>query len=192
LEGARVLAVSNKVMASLSAQGNPPEVMGVFRQRIGEGMPFPDPCDVWVGLDRIRDPGNLGTIIRTADAVNAAGIILIGQCCDPWSSECVRATMGSIFAVPLVQVNEAGAIEGAQRWPGEIVATRMEGEEDYRRSYRGPVLLLMGSEGHGLSPALASCAGISVRIPMTGGSESLNVAIATALMLYEIRRSEPA
>jgi TrmH family RNA methyltransferase len=192
LDGLRILIVSDRVMASLSNQANPPDVIGVFRQRMAEDMPVPMRSDVWVGLDTIRDPGNLGTIIRTADAVGAAGVILIGQACDPWSPECVRATMGSIFAMPLVKMSEEGFAQAAASWPGEIVATRMAAGEDYRRSYRRPVLLLMGSEGPGLAPALARLAGTSVRIPMPGGAESLNVAIATALMLYEIRKADLA
>jgi RNA methyltransferase, TrmH family len=189
-EGMRVLAVSEKVMASLSAQANPPEAIGVFSQRMGETLPEPAPRDVWVVLDNIRDPGNLGTIIRTVDAVGASGVILIGQACDPWSSECVRATMGSIFAVPLVRMHAAAFAKIAESWPGEIVAAQMEAGADYRRTYRGPVMLLMGSEGSGLSPALSGLANVGARIPMPGGAQSLNVATATALMLYEIRRPE--
>src|SRR5205823_4177802 len=105
-----------------------------------------------------------------------------------FSPECVRGTMGSIFAVPLVKTSEDGLARAAERWRGEIVATKMDGSEDYRRSYRLPVLLLMGSEGQGLSPRLAELASVAVRIPMPGGTESLNVAVAAALMLYEIRR----
>jgi RNA methyltransferase, TrmH family len=190
-EGAKIL-VSDKVMAGLSAQANPPEIIGVYRQRMGEEMPLPGPKDVWLALDRIRDPGNLGTIIRTADAAGAQGVILVGESCDPWSPECVRATMGSIFAVPLVGVDEDWFARDAREWPGEIVATRMEAVADYRRAYRAPVLLLMGSEAHGLSPALAGLASVSVCIPMPGGTESLNVATAAALMLYEIRRKDLA
>src|SRR5437868_11117110 len=192
VEGAKILIVSDKVMASLSAQANPPEVIGVLRQRIIEEMPLPALTDLWLALDTIRDPGNLGTIIRTVDAAGGTGVVLIGQSCDPLSTECVRATMGSIFAVPLVRMSEDKFLHAAVGWPGEIVATRMEAREDYRRPYRAPVLLLMGSEGQGLSPRVAGLANISVRIPMPGGTESLNVATAAALMLYEIRRAKLA
>ena len=101
---AAVAVVPQTVMASLSRQANPLDIIGVFRQRIRDEMPLPAAGDVWVGLDTMRDPGNLGTIIRTADAIGAAGVVLIGQSCDPWSPESVRATMGSIFAVPLIAV----------------------------------------------------------------------------------------
>lgn len=182
------LAVSGAAMAAMSRQGNPPDVIGVFETRLTALPSAPAAGDVWIGLEDIRDPGNLGTIIRTAEAAGAAGIILIGQCCDPFSPECVRATTGSIFAVPpaTASADEIGALG----WPGEIVATAMAAREDYRRIYRGPVLLLMGSESGGLSPALLERATAKVRIPMAGGTESLNVAMAAGLMVYEIRRAE--
>jgi TrmH family RNA methyltransferase len=189
-EARHVLQVSEKVMASLSAQANPPELIGIFEQRIDERFPLPASGDLWVALDTIRDPGNLGTIIRTADATAVAGIILIGQHCDPWSPECVRATMGSIFAVPLLTMEEAVFARGAAAWPGDIIATETAARTDYRRDYRNPVLLLLGSEASGLSPALSALATERVRIPMAGGAESLNIASAAAVMLYEIRRAD--
>jgi RNA methyltransferase, TrmH family len=186
---AQAMAVTEKVMASLSAQGNPPDAIGVFRQRVSTEAPAISAQDLWVALDAIRDPGNLGTILRTVEAAGASGVILLGASCDPFSPECVRASTGSIFAVPLVRLTEDAFARAAEGWTGEVVATSMTGARDFRRTYRPPVLLLMGSEGRGLSPALAAFASTSVRIPMASGTESLNVAIATALMLYEIRRT---
>ncbi|CAN5528848.1 RNA methyltransferase [soil metagenome] len=179
------MTVSDAVMAHMSRQANSHGHIAVFTRRLLHQMPQPAEDDVWIGLEEIRDPGNLGTIIRTADAAGAAGVVLIGECCDPFSPECVRATTGSIFAIPLISAEDAFPPAG---WPGDIVATAMDAPTDFRRSYRLPALLLMGSEGGGLSPALKACATVSVRIPMTGGAESLNVAIATGIMLYEIRR----
>ncbi|MFL5259136.1 MAG: TrmH family RNA methyltransferase [Hyphomicrobiales bacterium] len=183
------MTITEKVMTSLSVQGNPPDAIGVFRQRVATEAPAFSAQDLWVALDAIRDPGNLGTILRTAEAAGASGVILLGASCDPFSPECVRASTGSIFAVPLVRLTEDGFARAAEGWTGEVVATSMTGAHDFRRTYRPPVLLLMGSEGRGLSPALAAFASTSVRIPMASGTESLNVAIATALMLYEIRRT---
>jgi TrmH family RNA methyltransferase len=187
---AQAVAVTEKVMASLSAQGNPPDVIGVFQARLPAELPQVSPRDVWVALDTIRDPGNLGTILRTVDAAGATGAILLGASCDPFSPDCVRASMGSIFAVPLVRSSEDAFVRTAQGWTGEIIATSAAASRDFRQAYRRPVLLLMGSEGQGLSPRLAGMASRIVRIPMAAGPESLNVAIATALMLYEIRRTD--
>ena len=180
------LAVTEAVMAGISRQANPPDHVAVFTRKLADTLPAPAKDDIWIALEDIRDPGNLGTIIRTADAAGAAGVVLIGECCDPYSPECVRATTGSIFAVPLVALDRGEF--PARSWPGDIVATAMDGEHDFRRRYRRPTLLLMGSEGGGLSPALRGCATVAVRIPMVGAAESLNVAIATGILLYEIRR----
>ena len=102
------ILVKDAVMAAISRQANPPDHVAVFTRRLPNTMPQPAPDDIWIGLEDIRDPGNLGTIIRTADAAGAAGVVLIGECCDPYSPECVRATTGSIFAVPLVSAERAG------------------------------------------------------------------------------------
>jgi RNA methyltransferase, TrmH family len=115
--------------------------------------------------------------------------VLTGQHCDPWSSETVRATMGSIFALPLARMDLDAAAALCRSWPGEIVATAMAGTEDFRRAYRAPTLLMLGSEGTGLSPALATLAHATVRIPMADGPESLNVAMAAAVMTYRILHS---
>ena len=181
------LLASEPVMRAVSRQENASSAVGVFRI---PPPPAAGQAGLWLVLEGIRDPGNLGTIIRTADTVAAAGIILTGPCCDPWSPDSARATMGSIFAVPLLHMETPALVSFARTWPGEIVATAMDGAEDYRRNYAAPSLLLMGSEGNGLSAELAALAHVAVRIPMAGPVESLNVAIATALLLYEIKRED--
>jgi TrmH family RNA methyltransferase len=142
-----------------------------------------------VALEAIRDPGNLGTIIRTADAVGASGVTLVGSSCDPYSREAVRASMGSIFNVPLVRLSQESFLALAAAWKGDVVGTHLSGREDFRAvPYRAPALLAMGSEGPGLSPELAGACSRLVKIPMAGRLDSLNLAVATALMLYEIRK----
>ncbi len=179
---AALLRVDDKVMAAVSSQRNPPPTIGVFHQRWSNDVRREG---VWVALENMRDPGNLGTIIRTADAAGAAGVILVGQSCDPWGPDCVRATMGSIFGVSLVKMNLEAFLALCRNWPGDVVGTHLRAVEGYRRSYKSPTLFVMGSEGEGLSEAAAAACSKLVRIPMTGGAESLNVATATALMLYE-------
>ena len=108
---ARPILVTEKVMEGLSGQNNPHNVIATFGQRyVGEVTPH----GVWVALEDMRDPGNLGTIIRTADAVAASGVILVGQSCDPYSGDCVRATTGSIFGVPLVRMETGAFIASVQ------------------------------------------------------------------------------
>lgn len=188
--GAEILEVSEAVLGKVSSKDNPQSMLAVFPQA-WQSPPEAgalSPEAVWVGLEEIRDPGNLGTIIRTADAVGAAGIVLIGTCCDPYAREAVRASMGSIFAVPLVRIDREGFLEWRRNWPGEVVGTHLSAKEDFRAiSYRDPTLLLMGSEGPGLSDALAAACDRLVKIPMAGQLDSLNLAVATALTLYQIR-----
>jgi len=191
--GAECLQVSQAVLGKLAAKDNPQTMLAVFEQR-WEGLPAPPAAEsahLWVVLEGVRDPGNLGTIIRTADAVGASGIVLIGASVDPYSREAVRATMGSIFSVPLVRATQEDGLKWIARWPGDVVGTRLDAKEDFRATtYRQPSLLLMGSEGPGLSSELSAACNRLVKIPMAGRLDSLNLAVATALMLYEMRKEQ--
>ena len=151
--GGSVIAVSAAVLEKISRRDNPQTVLGVFEQRLTPVDAIrPARDDVWVALEAVRDPGNLGTIVRTADAVGAKGVILVGNTVDPFSVEAVRATMGSIFAVPLARAAIAEFARLARRWPGPVVGTHLSGKADYRAvDYRGPVLLVMGGEQAGLT-----------------------------------------
>ena len=175
------IIVSEKLMGEISAQNNPHDVLATFKQRL---QPHPNKDGLWLALEDIRDPGNLGTIIRTVDAADAAGIILVGDCCDPYSPECVRASTGSIFAVPLTRMPQDSFVGFLNSWPGETVGTVMSAKANYKRSYEQPTLIVMGSESRGLSKTVSATCNTLVSIPMREGVESLNVATATAIMLY--------
>lgn len=189
--GGLVLEVSEKVLSAITRRDNPQMVVGVFAQRwtaLKDVRPKGD--DVWVALDRVRDPGNLGTIIRTADAVGAKGVILVGETTDPFSVETVRATMGSVFAVPVAKTDAAGFLQWRKGFPGLVVGTHLKGAVDYRTIDYGarPVLLMMGNEQQGLPDELAAACDRLLRIPQAGRADSLNLAVATGVALYEIRR----
>jgi TrmH family RNA methyltransferase len=127
--------------------------------------------------------------MRSLDAVGGSGLIIIGQGCDPYSREAVRASMGSIFNVPVVRLEPPAFLAWRDGWPGEVVGTHLEAREDFRQAgYRGPQLLVMGSEGPGLSGELVRACTRLVKIPMAGRLDSLNLAVASALMLYEMRK----
>ncbi len=189
--GGLVLEVSEKVLASVTHRDNPQMVVGIFKPRWQNLADIrPGPSETWVALDRVRDPGNLGTIIRTADAAGASGVILIGETTDPFALETVRATMGSVFSLPVAR----GTVQEFLKWQKtsgtNVVATHLKGAIDYRTAdYKArPVVLLMGNEQAGLPDELAEAAGIKVRIPQQGKADSLNLAVATAVMLFEARR----
>ena len=178
--------VSEAVLGKISRRNNPQAVLGVFEQAFTplENLdPAAAPC--WVALEAVRDPGNLGTIIRTADAAGCGAVILVGICCDPYSVEAVRATMGSIFAVPLAKASVEGFLEWVERWPGSVVGAHLEATTDFRAArYERPVLVVMGNEQAGLTDEVARACAVTVKIPMRGRADSLNLAVATGVMIY--------
>lgn len=187
----RASRVTNDLMATMSPMRNPPQIMALLKQQHADLPPAANLTapDTWLVLEDIRDPGNLGTIIRTADAAGAKGIILVGLCTDPYSPEAVRASTGSIFAVPVAPTTTDDFAQWAKAWPGLILGSAASGAVDYRETTdRHPVLLLIGSESNGLSARLSGLCHTLARIPMSGTAESLNAATATALLLYEVRR----
>jgi RNA methyltransferase, TrmH family len=192
--GGEVVAVSEAVLAKIARRDNPQAVLGVFAQRLTAPADIrPGDDAVYVALEAVRDPGNLGTIIRTADAVGAAGVILVGDTVDPFSVEAVRATMGSVFHVPLTRASPPEFAALRDRWPGLVVGTHLNSATDYRAiAYRRPVLLVMGGEQAGLSPELAAACNVLARIPMAGRADSLNLAVATGVMLFEMMRDRLA
>ena len=186
--GAEVLEVSEAVLQKLAAKDNPQAMLATFAQRWASP---PDPARlaadaVWLALEEVRDPGNLGTIIRTVEAVGAAGVILIGACCDPYARECVRATMGSIFGVPLVRMERPAFLAWRAGWPGEVVGTPRRARGLPRALLPRPRPAAHGERGAGLSQPLAEACTRLVKIPMAGDIDSLNLAVA-ALTLYQIR-----
>jgi TrmH family RNA methyltransferase len=183
---AETLEVSADILAKISHRDNPQTVLGVFEQVFSPLAAFdPTAAERWVVLEAVRDPGNLGTIIRTADAAGCGGVILVGDCCDPYSVEAVRATMGSIFAVPIAKAAPADFLAWRDRWPGSVVGTHLGAQTDFRAApYRAPVLILMGSEQSGLTAELAAACDVTVKIPMLGRADSLNLSVATGIMIY--------
>jgi TrmH family RNA methyltransferase len=189
--GGLVLEVSEKVLSSVTRRDNPQMVVGIFEQRWQRLDGLALAADqTFVALDRVRDPGNLGTIIRTADAAGASGVVLVGDCTDPFSIETVRATMGSVFAVPLYRASVPEFLAWSRASGGQVVATHLAGAVDYRTiNYKAkPTILLMGNEQSGLPDELARAADRLARIPQQGRADSLNLAIASAVMLFEARR----
>lgn len=181
-----VIEVTQDILAKVSRRDNPQAVVAVFAQvftPLTHLDPAAAPC--FVALHRVRDPGNLGTIVRTADAAGCGAVILVGDCCDPFSVEAVRATMGSIFAVPIVKATEAEFAGWRSSWPGSVVGTLLSADVDHRQaSYAKPALILMGNEQQGLTPDMAALCDVNVKIPMRGRADSLNLSVATGIMIY--------
>ncbi|HUO21501.1 MAG TPA: RNA methyltransferase [Caulobacteraceae bacterium] len=184
--GGEVIEVTREVLEKVARRDNPQAVIAVFPQLFAPLLTLDAraaPC--WIALHKVRDPGNLGTIIRTADAAGCGGVILIDECCDPYSVEAVRATMGSIFAVQIAKATTAEFLAWRAAWPGAVVGTLLSATVDHRQAaYRAPALILMGNEQAGVSPELAAACDLNVKIPMRGRADSLNLAVATGVMVY--------
>ena len=148
---------------------------------------------VAVGVE-IGEPGNAGTLIRIADAMGAAAVVFGGYSVDPYNGKCLRASAGSIFSIPVVVEPDVGAAVVALQAAGlQVLATTVDGElslDDVE--FGAPTAWLFGAEAHGLSPPLARQADNRVSIPMSGAAQSLNVAAAAAICLYQSARAQRA
>jgi TrmH family RNA methyltransferase len=187
--GIRVVELAEQLAVRLTDRDAPPGLFAIVKARTTP-LPAPKENDLFVALHRVGNPGNLGTIVRTADAVGAAGMILVGETADQYAPAAVKASMGSLFAMPVARVPDADALFDWARSAGvEVVATSGYAEQaHWAATYRTPLAVLLGSEGDGLPAEVIERADHTVRIPMVGTPESLNLAVAAALMLYEVRR----
>ena len=182
-----VVEVEKEIFQHISEKDGPQGIGAVVHFQTNPLNLIEEMGGIWVGLDSVQDPGNLGTIIRTVDSAGANGIVLIGQCTDPFSFESVRSSMGAIFSVKVV----ISPMEEFLLWNTKtqitLVGTSDKARVDFRKaSYQNDMILLMGSEQKGLNPALMESCTCLVSIPMRGKSDSLNLAVATGIILYEI------
>lgn len=186
--GVDVIDVSADVFRSFSHKEGPVGLAGILRQR---WMQLEDvhlsAGDLWVALDSVADPGNLGTILRTNDAVGGKGVILLDQSTDPYDTTSARASTGALFSQGLVRTSFTEFAEWKRVSGVPLMGTSGGAAADYHHtSYPDPMVLISGSERMGLQENhLRLCDGL-VSIPMTGRSDSLNLAVATAVVLYEI------
>ncbi|MEL7539417.1 MAG: RNA methyltransferase [Pseudomonadota bacterium] len=186
-QGARLVQVPDRLAGSIARKDNPQVVIAAIKQRDLALTDLPaNAAGLWIGLYECRDPGNLGTILRTADCAGAAGIILIENCCDPFSVEAVRASMGSLFDVQLARTDFASFNVWRKTAGLNMVAASVNGDISHVGvDFERPSLILMGNEQAGLPDEVeAECETLCL-IPMRGGADSLNLAQATAIMLYE-------
>jgi TrmH family RNA methyltransferase len=192
--GVRVARLTDELFGRIADRDGPTGLAAIVRGRVAglESLPVPPPADaVYVALFEVANPGNLGTIVRTADAAGAAAVILVGSCTDPFDPIAVKASMGAVFGVPVVAAEEgAGEFLSWCRASGVTVApaSGRTGDEFWDAPLRLPAAILLGSEGAGLPEELLAAGDVRLRIPMTGTAESLNLAVAAGILLYEARR----
>ena len=190
-KGAEILWVSERLMDQLAESKTPQPVMAVaaMRPHTEEGL-LTDQAALIVLCHQLQDPGNLGTIIRTAEAVGASGVAVTSNSVDPYNAKCVRASMGSILRLPVVKVADPHAFIGICKGNGYQTAalTLTGGRTLFQIDLKGPMMIIVGQEGAGLPNAIAETADIQVRIPMMESVDSLNAAVSTAVVLYEALR----
>ena len=184
-----LLALKRKELEKLSEEKTPQGVTAVVKKKkfLLEGT-FLRKAFLLLGLDNIRDPGNLGTIIRTADSAGVDGVLLSKGCVELYNPKVVRSTMGSIFHLPLIEKLDLKEIIPLLKSSGfKILSSEVREGKDYSDvKYPDRICLLVGSEATGIDKELLSLSDEKIRIPIYGKAESLNASVATGILLYEI------
>lgn len=188
--GVRVAEVADSLLASIADTESPQGIVFICG---GKALAMPERLAGrrWLVLDGVQDPGNVGTIWRTADAFGADGLILCNGCADPWNPKTVRSTMGAVFRLPAYEGTLEESAEGLARAGVPLYAAALrEDTEDVRSVPLGRAAVIIGSEGRGVSQeALALCTK-TIKIPMSPRCESLNAAVAASVVLWEMARND--
>ncbi len=189
--GGDAIETDPDILSKMSGKDNPQMLLGAYRQpemsleRIDRSA-----SPLWIVAQALRDPGNIGTILRTGDAVGAGGLILIDDCADPFSVEAVRASMGAIFTQQVATSRWPEFISWLRGGAGQLVGTSLKATQDYLEAkYEQPCFLLIGNEQQGLPADYEAECDLLVKIPMAGRADSLNAAMATAVMAFAIKAS---
>jgi TrmH family RNA methyltransferase len=189
--GGDAIETSGDILSKMSGKDNPQMVLGAYRQpntsldRIERSK-----APLWIVAQALRDPGNIGTILRTGDAAGAGGLILIDESADPFSVEAVRASMGALFTQDIATARWPEFVSWLRSGEGQLVGTSLKATLDYLDAeYRRPCFLLIGNEQQGLPADYEAECDLRVKIPMAGRADSLNAAMATAVMAFAIRAS---
>ena len=189
--GGDAIETTPDILSKTSGKDNPQMLVAAYRQP----ETHLDALDrsrapLWLATQALRDPGNIGTILRTGDAVGAGGLILIDDSADPYSVEAVRASMGAIFTQQVAKASWAEFVSWLRSGAGQLVGTSLNADRDYLEvDYQDPCFLLIGNEQQGLPPAYEEECDVLVKIPMAGRADSLNAAIAAAVMAFQVRAS---
>jgi len=189
--GGDAIETSPDILTKMSGKDNPQMLLGAYRQpetsldRIDRAA-----APLWIVAQSLRDPGNIGTILRTGDAVGAGGLILIDESADPFSVEAVRASMGALFTQAVANARWDEFITWLRAGEGQLVGTSLKATQDYLEAgYKQPCFLLIGNEQQGLPPDYETECDLLVKIPMAGRADSLNAAMATAVMAFAVKAS---
>jgi TrmH family RNA methyltransferase len=186
--GGEIIETSDEILSKITGKDNPQGVAGVFAEfDTSLGALDRSSAKIWLVAQALRDPGNLGTMLRTGDAVGAGGLILIDDCADPFSVEAVRASMGAVFTQAVAQASWAEFQTWLRSGNGQLVAASLRDAVPYRGApYAAPCFLLVGNESRGLPEDYEMACDLRVTMPMKGRADSLNAAVAGAVLAYEV------
>ena len=185
--GGEVLELVPELLSKVTGKDNPQAVAGVFAEWPTSLDAIDRTAPLVLVAQALRDPGNLGTMLRTADAVGAGGLILLDDCADPFSVEAVRASMGAIFTVPLAKARWDEFEPWLRGGPGQLVAASLREAVPFRgAAYVAPCFILVGNESRGLPEDYEAVCDLRVTMPMRGRADSLNAAVAAAVLAYEV------
>jgi len=189
--GGDAIETSPDILSKMSGKDNPQMLLGAYRQpETALASLDRNAAPLWIVAQALRDPGNIGTILRTGDAVGAGGLILIDDCADPFSVEAVRASMGAVFTQQVATARWPEFVAWLRDGDGQLVGTSLKATQDYLDAqYRPPCFLLIGNEQQGLPPDYEDECDSLVKIPMAGRADSLNAAMAAAVMAFAIKAS---
>ena len=189
--GADVIETTPDILAKMSGKDNPQAIIAAYPQPDSALSALDrETSPLWLVAQALRDPGNIGTILRTGDAVAAGGLILVDDHADPFSVEAVRASMGAIFTQAVATASWDEFVAWLRAGPGQLVGTSLKATTDYLdANYRKPCFLLIGNESHGLPEAYEAECDLTVKMPMLGRADSLNAAVAAAVMAFHVRAS---
>jgi TrmH family RNA methyltransferase len=189
--GADAIETTPDILSKMSGKDNPQMLLGAYRQP-ATALEAIDrtKAPLWIVAQALRDPGNLGTILRTGDAAGAGGLILVDDCVDPFSVEAVRASMGALFTQAVATARWEKFIAWLRSGEGQLVGTSLKATDEYLEAkYEQPCFLLIGNEQQGLPLDYEAQCDLLVKIPMAGRADSLNAAMAAAVMAFAIRAS---
>ncbi|WP_370189465.1 TrmH family RNA methyltransferase [Qipengyuania sp.] len=186
--GGEVIETTPDILSKITGKDNPQAVAGVFAE-FDTSLSTLDRsrADIWLVAQALRDPGNLGTMLRTGDAIGAGGLILIDDCADPFSVEAVRASMGAVFTQRIAQARWKEFEPWLRGGAGQLVAASLRDAQPYRDApYAAPCFVMVGNESRGLPEEYEMACDLRVTMPMRGRADSLNAAVAAAVLGYEV------
>jgi len=186
--GGEVIETTPDILSKITGKDNPQAVAGVFAEfDTSLGALDRSRSDIWLVAQALRDPGNLGTMLRTGDAIGAGGVILIDDCADPFSVEAVRASMGAVFTQSIALARWDDFESWLRAGTGQLVAASLRDAQPYRSApYAAPCFVMVGNESRGLPEEYEMACDLRVTMPMKGRADSLNAAVAAAVLGYEV------